>query len=307
MESFGDKLRAFGLALAVHALCILAMLIGLWWTTESRPPTSVPGPVIQVDLVGPTAAPPSSARSKPAPPKPAPPTPEPPKPEPPKPEPPKPEPPQEATPPPTEVQRQDQIDRERIAALAVEKAEEEKREQEEKRRQEQVLLEDKQRRLEDERKKQLADIRKQREAAEKALKLETQKLAQLQNQQRADQQKAERERAEAVADHEAEQAQTGAGGEDNDLAARYAAAIQSAVTNNWNRPDSATSGLRCVIDIVQLPGGELMSATVGSPCNADPVTRNSIEQAVQKAAPLPYRGYEKVFQRSIRFNFKYDG
>jgi colicin import membrane protein len=312
MESFGDKLRAFGLALAVHALCILAMLIGLWWTTESRP-VSVPGPVIQVDLIGPTAAPKSTARAataKPAPPKPEPPKPEPPQPEPPKPEPPKPEPPkppQEQTPPPTEVQRQDQIERERIAALAVEKAEEEKREQEEKRRQEQVLLEDKQRKIEDERKKQLADIRKQREAAEKALKLETQKLAQLQDKQRADQQKAERERVQAVAEHEAEQAQTGAGGEDNDLAARYAAAIQSAVTNNWNRPDSATAGLRCVIDIVQLPGGELMSATVGSPCNADPVTRNSIEQAVQKAAPLPYRGYEKVFQRSIRFNFKYDG
>jgi colicin import membrane protein len=56
MESFGDKLRAFGLALAVHILCILAMLIGLWWTTESRP-VSVPGPVIEVDLIGPTAAP----------------------------------------------------------------------------------------------------------------------------------------------------------------------------------------------------------------------------------------------------------
>ena len=34
MESFGDKLRAFGLALAVHIVCILAMLIGLWWTTS---------------------------------------------------------------------------------------------------------------------------------------------------------------------------------------------------------------------------------------------------------------------------------
>ena len=40
------------------------------------------------------------------------------------------------------------------------------------------------------------DIRKQREAAEKTLKLEKEKLAQLQNQQRADQQKAERERAQ---------------------------------------------------------------------------------------------------------------
>jgi len=268
----------------------------------------VPGPVIEVDLIGPTSAPkPSASAAKPTPPKPEPPKPEPPKPEPPKPEPPKPEPPQEQTPPPNEVQRQDQIERERVAALAVEKAEQEKREQEERRHQEQVLLEEKQRQLEEERKKQLADIRKQREAAEKALKLEKEKLAQLQNQQRADQQKAERDRLQAMVEHESDKAQTGAGGQDDDLAARYAAAIQSAVTNNWNRPDSASTGLRCVINIVQIPGGELIDVSVGSPCNADPVTRNSIEQAVRKAAPLPYQGYEKVFQRSIRFNFKYDG
>ena len=304
MESFGDKLRAFGLALAVHIVCILAMLIGLWWTTESRP-VSVPGPVIEVDLIGPTAAPKSVAVASPklVTPKPVLPKPEPPKPEPPKPEPPKP--PVEATPPPTEV-HQDTVDQERITALAAEKAEEAKKEQEEKHRREQALLEDQQRK-EEERKKQLADVRKEREAAEKALKLEQQKLAQLEDKQRADRAKTDKQRVQQMVDQEAEQAQTGAGGQDNDLAARYAAAIQSAVTNNWNRPDSATPGLRCTVVIVQIPGGELMSATVTSPCNADQVTRNSIEQAVRKAAPLPYQGYEKVFQRSIKFNFKYDG
>ena len=304
MESFGDKLRAFGLALAVHIVCVLAMLIGLWWTTESRP-VSVPGPVIEVDLIGPTAAPKSVTVAGPklVTPKPVLPKPEPPKPEPPKPEPPKP--PEEATPPPTEVQ-QDTVDQERNTALAAEKAEEAKKEQEEKHRRDQALLEDQQRK-EEERKKQLADIRKQREAAEKALKLEKDKLAQLEDKQRADRAKADKQRVQQMVDQEAEQAQTGAGGQDDDLAARYAAAIQSAVTNNWNRPDSATPGLRCTVVIVQIPGGELMSATVTSPCNADQVTRNSIEQAVRKAAPLPYQGYEKVFQRSIKFNFKYDG
>lgn len=304
MESFGDKLRAFGLALAVHLVCILAMLIGLWWTTESRP-VSVPGPVIEVDLIGPTAAPRSVAVASPklATPKPVLPKPEPPKPEPPKPEPPKP--PQEATPPPTVV-HQDTVDQERITALAAEKAEEAKREQEEKHRREQALLEDQQRK-EEERKKQLADVRKQREAAEKALKLEKEKLAQLEDRQRADRAKAEKQRVQQMVDQEAEQAQTGAGGKDDDLAARYAAAIQSAVTNNWNRPDSATPGLRCTIVITQIPGGDLMNVTVTNPCNADQVTRNSIESAVRKAAPLPYQGYEKVFQRSIRFNFRYDG
>ncbi|HJT97184.1 MAG TPA: cell envelope integrity protein TolA [Rhodanobacteraceae bacterium] len=304
METFVDKLRAFGLALAVHIACILAMLIGLWWTAESRP-VSVPGPVIEVDLIGPTATPKSVAVASPklAMPKPALPKPEPPKPEPPKPEPPKP--PQEATPPPTEV-HQDTVEQERIAALAAEKAEEAKREQEEKHRREQALLEEQQRR-EEERKKQLADVRKQREAAEKALKLEKEKLAQLEDRQRADRAAAEKRRMQAMVEQEAEQAQTGAGGEDTDLAARYAAAIQSAVTNNWNRPDSATAGLRCSLSIVQIPGGDVISVTPMPPCNADEATRNSIEQAVRKASPLPYQGYEKVFQRSIRFNFKYDG
>ena len=305
METYADKLRAFGLALAVHVVCILAMLIGLWWTTETRP-VSVPGPVIQVDLIGPTQAPKSVAvASVKAPPKPAIPKPEPPKPDVPKPEPVKIQPPQEATPPPTEVQ-QDKVDQERIAALAAQKAEEAKKEQEEKHRQQQALLEDQQRK-EEERKKQLADIRKQREAAEKALKLEQQKLAQLEDRQRADRQTAEKQRVQAMAEREADQAQTGAGGKDDDLSARYQAAIQSAVTNNWNRPDSAQAGLRCTVEITQIPGGDLLNVSVSSPCNADQVTRNSIESAVRKAAPLPYKGYEKVFQRSIRFNFRYDG
>jgi colicin import membrane protein len=87
----------------------------------------------------------------------------------------------------------------------------------------------------------------------------------------------------------------------------YAAAIQASVTQNWNRPDSAQAGLKCSINITQIPGGDVISVTLGSPCNADDATRNSIEQAVMKAAPLPYQGYEKVFQRSIKLNFKYNG
>ena len=306
MESFGDKLRAFAFAIGVHLACILAMLIGLWWTTETRP-VSVPGPVIQVDLIGPTQAPRTVAVTSPKPPtaKIQPPKPEPPKPEPEKIQPPKVQPPQEATPPPTEV-HQDRIEQERITALAAEKAAEEKKEQEEKHRQQQALLEEQQRR-EEERKKQLADVRKQREAAEKALKLEKDKLAQIQDRQRMDRAAAEKQRVQEMVDKEGEQAQTGAGGQDDDLAARYAAAIQSAVTNNWNRPDSAVAGLRCTIVITQIPGGDLINVQVTSPCNADQVTRNSIESAVRKAAPLPYQGYEKVFQRSIRFNFRYDG
>jgi colicin import membrane protein len=306
VESFGDKLRAFGFALGLHLLVVLALLVGLWWTHETRP-VSMPGPVIEATLIGPTAAPKAHAGgARQTPPKPAPepakPITEPPRPAPPKPEPPKPE---AQKPTPAEVLRQDQIERERVAAIAQEQAEQQQKEQEEKHRQEQVLLEQeqKERKLKEEQQKQLADIRKQREAAEKKLKLEKDRLAQLED--RNSREKAEQVQPEA--EHEAEQAQTGAGGQDNDLTARYAAAIQAAVTQNWNRPDSAEAGLRCALNITQIPGGDVISVTVGAPCNADQATRNSIEQAVMKAAPLPYQGYEKVFQRSIKFNFKYDG
>lgn len=305
-ESFGDKLRAFALAIAVHVLCVLVALIGLWWTSESKP-VVMPGPVIEATLIGPTAAPkrpnaapPSAPKPQPAPtppkPEPQPPQPEVQKPQP-QPEPPKPEPQK-----PTEVVKQDRVDQEKIAALAEQKAQEQKKEQEEKVRQHQVeLQEEKARQLREEQQKQLADIKKQREAAEKKLNLEKQRLAQIE-----DRNAREAAPAQPQAEQEAPQAQTGANGADNDLAARYAAAIQASVTNNWNRPDSASAGLHCRINVTQIPGGDVISVSIGSPCNADDVTRNSLEQAV-KRAPLPYQGYEKVFQRNITFNFRYDG
>ena len=166
-----------------------------------------------------------------------------------------------------------------------------------------LLEQEKERQLREQQKKELAEIRKQREAAEKKLNQEKQRLAQLEDR---NQRNAQAE-AQPQAEHVAPQAQTGAGGQDNDLLARYSAALQAAVTQNWNRPDSAQAGLRCALNITQIPGGVVIGVTVGSPCNADQATRNSIEQAVMKATPLPYQGYEKVFQRSIKFSFKYDG
>ena len=72
-------------------------------------------------------------------------------------------------------------------------------------------------------------------------------------------------------------------------------------------PDSAQPGIRCSLRIVQIPGGEVIQVSVTSPCNVDDLTRRSIEAAVLKAQPLPYRGYESVFQRDILFKFRYDG
>jgi len=294
MESLSDKTRAFFFALLVHLACIAVMVIGLFWTRAVRPPVALAGPVIEAELVGIAAAPKPprvAARPKPAPPKPQP--------EPPKPPEPEPE-------PPSEPQRNDAVDRERIAEMAQQKAEQAQRAQEEKRRQEQVRLQDEQKReaIERERMKQLEDIKKQREAAEKKLKLEREKLAQLNDLQKQQ----VRPVKPAPPDlPQADQARTGMNGQDSSLQAQYYAAIQAAVTENWLRPESAQPGLRCAIRIVQIPGGDVISAAIDSPCNADPLTRTSIEQAVRRASPLPYKGYEKEFARQIRFNFTYDG
>src|ERR1700733_13321851 len=129
METFRDKARAFVYAFVVHVLCIGALFVGLLWTQTEVHPINLPGPVIDVDLVGITAAPkpqsPPNQAPKPAPPKTQP-------------EPVKPPEPQPQSP--TEPERQDRIDREKIAEIAQEKAEQE-RAQEERRKQEQVLLE----------------------------------------------------------------------------------------------------------------------------------------------------------------------
>ena len=288
MESFGDKLRAYLLAALVHLGVVALLFAGLLWTTTTRP-ISLPGPVIEAELVGISAAPkPAAPRpSKPAPAKPAQTAPAPPKPPEPKPQ------------PPSQVQNQDRIEREKVAELAQQKADDAKRAEEERHRQEQVLL-DQQQRKERERMQQLAQIRKEREAADRNAKLEKQKLEQLRDLAKA-------KPAPAQPLPEAEQAKSGTNGNDNSLQAQYEAAIQNAVTENWLRPDSAQVGLRCKLRIVQIPGGDVIGVQLMNPCNADPLTRDSIEQAVKRASPLPYKGYEKAFQRQIDFNFTYDG
>ena len=293
MESIGDKTWAFIYALLVHLACIAVMFVGLLWT-KAAAPISVPGPIIEAELVGLTAAPkPVAARPKPAPPKPVEKPPE---------KPPEPPPPQPAEPPKT-----DAIEREKIAEIALLKAEQEKKAEEEKHKREQTLLDEQQR----ERLKQIEDIKRQREAAEKKRKLEQEKLAQLQDlskqkPEKAPPQKAPPQKAQPQV-AEAEQAKTGTNGNDTGLLAEYSAAIINVVKLNWNRPDNAQPGLRCTLKVIQLPGGDVMSAQAVAPCNADQVTRASIEEAVTKAQPLPYKGYEKVFARELTLIFFYDG
>jgi len=175
----------------------------------------------------------------------------------------------------------------------------------------QKLRLERERKQEDERLKQqreLEQVQAQRQAAENQRKLDEERLKQTEARKEKaieEQQRLQREAvAQRQADAEAREFQAGQMATKSD---NYQAAIQSFVTQNWMRPPTAQSGLRCTLKIVQIPGGEVISAAISGKCNGDEATRRSILAAVERGGALPYRGFEDVFEREIDFIFIYDG
>ena len=314
-ETRADTAQALLLALLLHALLFGLVLFGLWWTRAPEP-VSAAGSPVQADIVDADALSASMQRALRAPTetKPAAPTPDeatpPPQPL------PEPKPQQATEPRQTQAQEPvpvpDQVDQERVDrdALAAQARE---REQEAKRRQQQIDLTERQRQAdaenmqrlmaqkEAERRKQLADIRKQQAAVAKEIDLRQQKLQQL-----ADAKARNAAEAAARADAAAS-APAGNNGPDNDLKARYVAAIQAAILQNWTRPDSVPLGQRCRIIIHQLPGGTVApdhGVEITASCPYDDAAKRLVEAAVLKAQPLPYAGFEAVFDRTLNLNFE---
>ena len=175
----------------------------------------------------------------------------------------------------------------------------------------QKLRMERERKLEDERLNQqqaLEDIRKQREAADKQRKQEAERLKQIEarRQNEAIEQRRQLEAAERKKQIDAEERAFRAG----QLATerdKYVATIAAIVTQNWLRPPTAQAGLNCTVQVVQIPGGEVISSNIVGRCNGDEATRRSIIAAVERTGILPYRGFEDVFDREINFNFIYEG
>ena len=160
-----------------------------------------------------------------------------------------------------------------------------------------------------ERKKaELDKLRAESEAAEKKRKIEAERLKQLEN-QRLDQERQQAQKAveDALQKELANEERQFRAGQVAALSDLYQGAIQAFVTENWLRPPTAKPGLRCKVQILQIPGGEVISAAIKGSCNGDEATRRSIIAAVERGGSLPYRGYEDAFEREIEFTFIYDG
>lgn len=152
---------------------------------------------------------------------------------------------------------------------------------------------------EQERQQKIAEIRRKREQAEREVKLAEQRRRQI-----ADAQARTQMSSNSGSSGSPAPSSPGQGGTSTDLSARYTAAIQQAVLNQWQRPDSVPLGQRCRLTIRQLPGGEVTEVEFSSGCPFDSGGRRSVEAAVLRAQPLPYRGFESVFQRTLNFNFE---
>jgi len=87
------------------------------------------------------------------------------------------------------------------------------------------------------------------------------------------------------------------------LRARYAAATRDAIIAQWSITPSMPSGARCRVAIRQLPGGAVVSVQADEACQFDAAGRAGLERAVLRAQPLPYRGFEPVFDRALNIEF----
>lgn len=168
-----------------------------------------------------------------------------------------------------------------------------------------------QKRLADQRDKQrVADAERERVAAEKREQERKEQLAREQREKEAAQRERDRQAAEQRSREaelqvalaaEAERAEAEAAG----LLDEYIYAIQKSIQLKWNRPLSARPGIDCVVKVVQLPTGDVVSAVVGA-CNGDEAVRRSIERAVMDASPLPKPPKPSLFERNLDVNFRPD-
>ncbi|MDH3915898.1 MAG: TonB C-terminal domain-containing protein, partial [Chromatiales bacterium] len=142
----------------------------------------------------------------------------------------------------------------------------------------------------------LARVREEQRKAEEARKAE-EKRRREQAEARAREQREEELRL-AMAEEERRMR-----AEDSGLLAQYVEVIRQRVQRNWIRPPEAQAGLECVVNVSQIPGGEVVDVRFGR-CNGDDVVRRSIEAAVLRASPLPPPADPSLFERNLEITFR---
>jgi colicin import membrane protein len=87
--------------------------------------------------------------------------------------------------------------------------------------------------------------------------------------------------------------------------ASWQSQIAAKINRAWLRPPTARPGIECMLNVTQVPGGEVTEVRIGE-CNGDQAVRESIEAAVYRASPLPPPPDPALFDRHLRIDFKPD-
>jgi colicin import membrane protein len=168
--------------------------------------------------------------------------------------------------------------------------------QEEETRRAKAAEAERQRKADEERQKQ-EEAEKERQRLEAEKKREAEIERQRQENERLRQEAEAARQAEIDAESHRLEAMTA------NAKAAYIFAIQQKIARNWVKPPTASAGIECIVNVQQLPGGEVVSVTIGQ-CNGDSAVRRSIEAAVYKASPLPAPSDPSVFDRNLRLEFR---
>ncbi|MDJ0657316.1 MAG: cell envelope integrity protein TolA [Xanthomonadales bacterium] len=220
-----------------------------------------------------------------------------------------------------EQKRQEELNAQREAAAERRRQQEaeRKREVEQQRREQEAIEQRRQaeeaarirQQREQERLKQLEqqkeDLRRQRQEIENQRIQQEREYQQAQDRRRQQdldrQRQLELERMQQLAALENQERQSA---QELTLQQEWVAVIAAIVRQNWRKPPTAKKGERCQVRVNQLPGGDVINASLVAGCNVDEVTKRSIVDAVLRSEPLPYKGYEKVFRRQLTFEFLVD-
>jgi len=283
-ERRSDRVLAIVLSILIHA-AILGVL--LWGWFQYRRPTATP-PSLAIEATVVHNAPPVA---QPTPPAPSPP----------------PE-PANPPPPPTPTPEQQAAQQAREEEAARQKAQERERAAQEKRNAEEQA--EQQRQREDAERAAAEKAEAERAAAAKAeaeraaaAKAEADRKAQ----QLAQQRKVEQERAQREADLRSQMASEEHinAVQSSPAKAEYLSLITARINRAWIRPPSARSGVKCLLHITQIPGGEITHVVVAG-CNGDEAVRQSVETAAYRASPLPAPSDPALFDPNIDVTFAPD-
>jgi colicin import membrane protein len=136
----------------------------------------------------------------------------------------------------------------------------------------------------------------ERKAREEA---EAQKRAEEKQRQAEAQEQAQREQdlqRDLAAEEEAKKVRAGP------ALANWQSQIKAKITRAWLKPPTARQGIKCVLNVTLVPGGEVTEVSIGE-CNGDQAVRESIEAAVYRASPLPPPPDPAMFDRHLVINF----